>query len=460
MTIGRLAITYPSYIYRKVVLVSSLVVCGCLGSRERLQLTPNNASISVIRSGEQLSSNLVGRLHSNSCTLGISNPVHYWTIPFQTVFSTHSVDLEVKALGSGHLVVTATIDGRVQEKVIENYKYPTEDVDAICAGWDSTGSAFVRLKSNELASSIKNWLQENVPCSGLSNTTQGWFCATPPPTDPTKLARKLRYIEANLIRRWRRPSYQLSRKIAVTKTMMKYAKNPNKRRISSFCKLLSLSNQGENPLIVDSASWQSALCSDPENLSKASLVLGLGADYSLRELDAINSLRQKHSRNGTIALNIQKDGEKPKKIFRVKLTPQPDVVQNLVNALVTNQSSEKKPTSYHCWEPLIENTDLYETSLILGIVTSSEHCYNRAVEAASHNERLINYLGTSIASELEFNITNGYRKVLYLPKGSYTYLAKSLNSKFHQPSGKMETTGTITWGQPRTQERPIIAAQL
>lgn len=280
---------------------------------------------------------------------------------------------------------------------------------------------------------------------------------------------KLKKMQKDILRKWKRQPYLFLRRLTITKQLAQLILNRSQfDETEQFCSLLSLSHAKELPLVMRSKSWQDGLC---QSSAVDSLRWGeVGIDQATRELSFFQKLLDKSNRLGQLRVKIPHNLHRTKELW-VQIQPDQDVAEQvLATALDMNpfrDFGDKERLQLHgmplrastsCWNPLYHNdsSSLGLATLMLLSGNKPSLCY-QGDASDEHNLTQTSYLYEGIIGETSFVVDNGRYKVLHLPMGTYNYTIVNLppNSKRWAPLKlKDQSKGAFAWSSKRP--RPQI----
>ncbi|NRA44074.1 MAG: hypothetical protein HRU09_03850 [Oligoflexales bacterium] len=316
---------------------------------------------------------------------------------------------------------------------------------------------------------LGQFFEELAPDCKFSELAGEGFVCELASLDPESALSRLKKMQKDILRKWRRQPYLFLRRLTITRQLAQLLLNRSQfEEVEQFCSLLSLSHAKELPLVMRSTVWREGFC---QSSSADSFHWGeVGIEQATRELSFFQKLLDKSNRLGQLKVQIPRNLHKTKELW-VQIQPDQDVAdQVLETALSMNpfripQDQSKmqlddlslKAVS-NCWNPLYHNdySSLSLASLMLLSGSRQTRCYLRD-ESEADNLAHTSYLCEGIIGETSFVVDNGRYKILHLPMGTYNYTIVNLppSSKRWAPLKlKDQSKGAFAWSSKRP--RPKI----
>ncbi len=288
-------------------------------------------------------------------------------------------------------------------------------------------------------------------CESIEPINNGFQCKLPL-SNLASAKSALLDIQANMIRRWGRQPYLLTRRVAIAKNLADtLASAQVAHKLQVFCKIIENSLPTELPLVMTSKKWQTSTC-QASDIDQAALSANFGLAKAVAELKFMSHLFEQTSALGTLSLH-RIDFKAPPEDLLISLIPTPDVISSLVD---TTDKVWSQDTSL-CWHPLFsEDASMFRLAkqMSLSMKSSAVTCE----QPHGPSDGTDPYFTDSITTETEFVVTNGKSKTLRLPRGTYTYAIRPLpeNPEMWDDAAQSipKAEGTISW-EPK-KSRPFI----
>ena len=320
---------------------------------------------------------------------------------------------------------------------------------------------FLSTQKKQLEIQIKKWLSQISPdCSFNFDPRKGWQCEL---RAHKKLNTKktLSKLKNHILRKWKRQPYILARRLILSQKLLKIETASDKKSaLSNFCDLLENSSQNELPFAIQAIDWREKLCSSKLKKEELSETINYILYYSLLELKRLKYIGTKMASKGQIYFRLPRKKRYSKEVW-VQLKATPNLQKKLATfalslnkkKLLSTASLLQKETKA-CWHPLFgskpENLALIE---ILGLRESKESNCQKKSLSPNLLQKSGHYLAKSISGENAFLVSQGYYKILRLPKGEYEYQIFQLlqGARRWQPSlEKPIASGLLKWKGRRT----------
>ena len=332
----------------------------------------------------------------------------------------------------------------------------------LCRLWKAQShNTYVAKKdeSSVIASSLNFWGQEIQPnCLQAEQRENSRLCREI--HSLTEIHKKINRLDQKALRKWKRHPYLFSRRLNLTRNLIHLAQAKDiKKELHSFCKILHISDSWELTVAMRSKNWQEKICQVPHSKNILSQLL-LAINYSYKEILTSYQLITRTTRTGLISLRIPR---KKLKDSRIKLTllPASDVSENIKKELIDIVFQGKKSTSASlaCWNDYFHKKHklLHVANLIQILPAKTRHnCFYR--EKENDSKEALAYFTDTIMGETQFVISNGYKKVLKLPKGHYKYSIEESTRKIvtSKKQGKKLNTLESSFAWTRKKPRAII----
>jgi hypothetical protein len=354
-----------------------------------------------------------------------------WHFRIQTAFGTHDLSMSVSTDTK-----QALAEGTHFEKAFAlETPYNSDLKKHLCKTWDfkHSGRAFVQTdKVLEFRKQAMKWLNQSVPnCKFLGHRGEHWSCEHKEELGELDFGPSLKKIQRAAMKSFKRQPYIFSRKLALTIMAEKFllAQAPPKQ----FCNILRTSLPSELPLAFRGKPFQESICVLEDAEAKA--LLQTAFFFAKEEVKTLYHVIAKTSAKALLKIRIPKD-QLLTKNMRVELKPSQEVLTKLVEALPKNPT-----TMSPCWHPLFDsNPEHQELAIGLGLTGQDDSC--KATQKPG--KVLKSYLATATIGESQFVVSNGRAKILYLPKGAYSYSLKSLPDPALQ-LGQSSSSGFLKW---------------
>lgn len=403
----------------------------------------------VFQENPQAPRMLLAKFDSRYCDVS-STGQETWFYQISSLFGVHKVRVNYAFAAAGEAIQT-NVDGNAFLVPLE-HPVSQSDLRQACTTLRQNNAKEIVVGDPQILTATQEVLQNLAPgCNFAKPTTDGmWECKLKP-ADPQQTLTQIREVKRDMVMRWSRHPYLLTRRVAMTSSLANALSKENPEQyLNKFCRLLSFSLPEELPLALRTQVWQKSVCKEPVTDRMDIAKVGLADAYA--EIKHLKHELESSSRLGTLAVRIP-FSESPSKDFWMTLSP-------LQTDSMDAATAERLQAGSICWHPLYaEHPSFNATAAQLGIVAKekSSKCQQSAAHVATDDKIPTNYVLSSITSESEFPITNGQAKLLRLPEGQYEYILKEHLEE--DPWGENGTPvkvsqGVVDWRSQRP--RPVI----
>lgn len=423
--------------------LGGLIILGCqnllhtprsdvAGDDNGTKLVQFTSSVKIYLQAGDKSETFVGEYDRTTCTNGFPA---LWTSTFKSAFGEHRFDFDFNPLvqsKSKEIIVKAPqqrfqlqLDGIPVALREQKLCDLPSDTDKVVLPRDSAaGGEFIGL------------LQYISPDCQFSTAKDGSFeCQLEHPSD-REILTHLTTLTKNMSTRWNHQPYLLIRRLTLTTQFFEAYANKNQKDMQNICRIIEFSLPYELPLSFRSKVWQQKVCHD-KDLNMDLVMTGL--DQAAREIDALAKRIEGSSAIGLFTLSVPRDKAFSKEYW---ITLQP----------VDQADAEKKElaTATACvWHPLF--SDQQEKELIaveLGQIQSTGRASCIPMPALARAKKEAGtYIRSSMASEMEFLISNGQSKMLRLPTGDYKYSITQYSGVTSEETFSTEEIQPVSIGQ-------------
>lgn len=392
---------------------------------------------------------LLAKLDSRYCDAS-STGQETWFYQISSLFGLHKVRVNYAFAAAGEAIQT-NVDG-IGFLVPLEHPISQAELRQGCATAQQKGTKEIVVSNPQVLAETQKVLQDLAPgCNFTKPVPDGvWECKLKP-ADPEQTLAQIRAFKRDMVMRWSRHPYLLTRRVAMSLSLATaLSKEHPEQSLDKFCRLLSFSLPEELPLALRTQVWQKNVCKAPTQDRLDIAKVGLADAYA--EINRLKHELESSSRLGTLAVRIPYS-EVPSKDFWITLSP-------LQTDSIDPATAARLQAGSICWHPLYtENPSYNATAAQLGIVAKekSSKCQQSAAHVATEDNIPANYVLSSITSESEFPITNGQAKLLRLPEGQYEYILKEHLEE--DPWGEngapvKVSQGVVDWRSQRP--RPVI----
>jgi hypothetical protein len=263
----------------------------------------------------------------------------------------------------------------------------------------------------------------------------------------SELTNSLENSKRNVSTKWNHQPYLLIRRLTLAQQFISAIESDRSiRDTRRFCRIASQSLPNELPLSFQSKLWQDKVCGQAA-LDREMALLGL--ELAVREIESLSKRIEEASHIGVFTLALPPNPNAAKDYW---ITLQP-----VNDPLLT---AENTPLSTPCsWHPLFAtrlDQQLIASELASATPQSAVSC-PKTGEMLESKKLADTYIRSSIASEMEFEISNRQSKKLRLPTGDYQYTITQYNGLAFDETSTAQAliplaTGSISWkkAQPHT----------
>ncbi len=255
-----------------------------------------------------------------------------------------------------------------------------------------------------------------------------------------ELMNSLEESKRNVSTKWNHQPYLLIRRLTLAQQFLGAIESDRSiRDTRRFCRIASYSLPNELPLSFQSKLWQDKVCGQAA-LDRDMALTGL--ELAVREIETLSRRIEDASHIG---------------VFTLALPPNPNAAKDYwITLQPVNDpqlTSDNNQLTVPCtWHPLFAtrlDQQLIASELAAGARPAEVQCQKS--EDLLQNKRLADtYIRSSIASEMEFEISNRQSKKLRLPTGDYQYTITQHNGLSIDEAAAAEAlvplaTGSISW---------------
>jgi len=375
----------------------------------------------------------IGEFDRESCANGF--PKH-WSIFMTSVLGQHRFDVDYSNLvnkKSGDLDIKV----HPQRYTVKYDRIPANlATSLLCEQKEESSVSFA--KDSAAAREILQPLQLLAPdCKFEWPEEKGLVCKQPVPTEAEVLA-ALETLKKNMSTKWNHQPYLLIRRLTLTSQLLEAIQKPEKRGdLDKVCRIMRFSLPSELPLSFRSKLWQDKVCQGKTRDRDAAL---LALEEAAQEIQALSRRIEDASLVGLFTLSIPRD-QSTAKGYLISLQP-------IETPYIS--SSDHPNQSLPCvWHPLFS-----EQSASQLIAMDLNMVENKGFSTCAASPGLVNayrdaniYVRSSVASEMEFQISNGQSKKLRLPTGDYQYSVIQYNGPFPEELISPEEVAPVSSGQ-------------
>lgn len=399
------------------------------------------ASVKVYMQDEAQHEIFVGEFDRASCKRGFPEQ---WSFYFTSLVGQHRFDVDFKALTEPKPepdpLVVKTAQQRYHLKM--DALPPKLAARKLCE--ESKESDSIRFASDaserDELTAVLNLVAPD--CQFGYDGDKGLACKLKHPSS-NELMGQLESLKKNMTTKWNHQPYLLIRRLTLATQMLEAMRKGRQADWKKVCRILRHSLPNELPLSFRSKLWQEKVCSENEAEEEAVLI---GLDQAVRELQTLSRRIEDASLVGLFTLAVPRD-QVASKDYWVSLQP---VEVPLV-------MSEIPPQTMSCvWHPLFfEQPEQQLVAIDLAQVPHSEKSFCAPAPSLARAKREADiYVRSSIASEMEFQISNGQSKKLRLPTGDYRYTVSQFTGPFAEEMTSTQeiaplSTGHISWKSAR-----------
>lgn len=324
-------------------------------------------------------------------------------------------------------------------------------------------------QTGEGVASLSRLLQQALPECDFRLTSDSLTCDVHQTRSAATELKELRALQRHFGRTWKRLPYPLTRKLKTATQLAKSLEGDTLKRLDAFCKMTELSYPTELPLAMRGSAWQPWLC--PQSFEQPSPSAALETRkaaalqllaYTMQELSALNALYRTRTLVGTLRPKFR-DASFRRQVLMVHI--EPDAEADFADAMGSRQQPESAGA---CASVFLEPARSIDLERLLHLSDASNKtglrarvgCLQLARDSAEGladgpAEGLANglaegfdaYLFAQLSSQTEFEVSNGHRIVLQLPRGNYSYKARTLDGK-HTVTGNFRWKKTVNLRQP------------
>lgn len=399
------------------------------------------ASVKVYLQDEAQHEIFVGEFDRASCKDGFPSQ---WSYYFSSLVGQHRFDVDFKALAEAKAesepIVVKTAQQRYHLKLaglppqLANRRLCEESKEADSIRFGASAPE----KEDLLAV-----LQLAAPdCRFEYDGDKGLACKLQHPSSAELMA-QLETLKKNMTTKWNHQPYLLIRRLTLATQMLEATRRDKKSEWKKVCRIVKYSLPNELPLSFRSKLWQDKVCGEDEDDDETVLI---GLDQAVRELQTLSRRIEDASLVGLFTLAVPRD-QVASKDYWVSLQP-------IEIPLVM---SEIPPQTMSCvWHPLFfEQPEQQLVAIDLAQVPHSDKSFCAPAPSLARAKREADiYVRSSIASEMEFQISNGQSKKLRLPTGDYRYTVSQFTGPFADELTSTQeiaplSTGHISWKSAR-----------
>lgn len=397
------------------------------------QKTNFSSSVKIYLKSPTNANVYIGEYDRESCENGF--PQH-WSIFMTSVLGQHRFDIDYTNLVNKK---SNELDIKVhpQRYTLKYDHLPNELASALlCEHHEESSITFGRESpgAREILQPLKLLAPD---CNFEWTEEKGLVCQLPRPSDAEIFA-SLETIKRNMTTKWNHQPYLLIRRLTLTTQLLEAFERPEKRpELDKVCRIMRFSLPNELPLSFRSKLWQDKVCQGKNRDRDAALV---AIQEAAQEIQALSRRIEDASLVGLFTLSIPRDQSMAKGYL---VTLQPIETPYMSTA-------DQPNSSLPCvWHPLFsEQTESQLIAMELGMVQSKSHTTCAASPGLVNAYRDANiYVRSSVASEMEFQISNGQSKKLRLPTGDYQYSVIQYNGPFPEELVSPEEVAPVSSGQ-------------
>jgi hypothetical protein len=392
-----------------------------------------SSSVKVYLKSASNSNVYIGEFDRESCEKGFPQQ---WSIFMTSVLGQHRFDIDYSNLVNKK---SNELDIKVhpQRYSVKYDHIPNELAAALlCEHHEEASISFA--KDSAAARDILQPLQLLAPdCKFEWTEGQGLICQLPRPTDAEVFA-SLETIKKNMTTKWNHQPYLLIRRLTLTSQLLEAVEKPEKRGdLDKVCRIMRFSLPNELPLSFRSKLWQDKVCQGKNRDRDAAL---LAIQEAAQEIQALSRRIEDASLVGLFTLSIPRD-QSMAKGYLVTLQP--------IEAPYISSADQPNSALPCVWHPLFsEQAESQLIAMDLEMVPNNSFSTCAATPGLVNAYRDANiYVRSSVASEMEFQISNGQSKKLRLPTGEYQYSVIQYNGPFPEELVSPEEVAPVSSGQ-------------
>ncbi len=392
-----------------------------------------SSSVKVYLKSANNSNVYIGEFDRESCENGFPQQ---WSIFMTSVLGQHRFDIDYTNLVKRK---SKELDIKVhpQRYTVKYDQLPNELSSALlCEHHEEASITFGRESpgAREILQPLKLLAPD---CTFEWTEEKGLICQLPRPSDAEVFA-SLETIKRNMTTKWNHQPYLLIRRLTLTSQLLESVERPEKRAdLDKVCRIMRFSLPSELPLSFRSKLWQDKVCQGKNRDRDAAL---MAIQEAAQEIQALSRRIEDASLVGLFTLSIPRD-QSMAKGYLVTLQP-------IETPYIS--SADQPNSSLPCvWHPLF--SDQMENQLI---AMDLEMVQSRGASTCAASPGLVNayrdaniYVRSSVASEMEFQISNGQSKKLRLPTGDYQYSVIQYNGPFPEELVSPEEVAPVSSGQ-------------
>ncbi len=384
----------------------------------------------------------IGDFDRASCVAGFPQQ---WTIGFSSMLGLHHFDIDygsgpnpgidqvtVKAQQQGYTLKMGPIPVQLRNRNLCEESKVDDKVTFIEKGED-TEAFFQTLRT----------VAPDCQFKLVDGTESGLSCDLSVAT-PAELLTQLEALKRNMTTKWNHQPYLLIRRLTLATQMLEAMRSGEASpEVKKACRIIRYSLPNELPLSFRSKLWQDKVC---QGKTADSQVLLLGLHQAVKELQTLSRRIEDASLVGLFSLAVPRDLNTAKE-YTITLQP---IDRPLV-------MSEIPPQITSCvWHPMF--SDQAESQLVaidLAQIQHSDRSFCDPSPALARAKREADvYVRSSMASEMEFQISNGQSKKLRLPTGDYRYSISQFTGPFPEELISAQeitplSTGHLAWKSAR-----------
>jgi hypothetical protein len=404
-------------------------------------LKPNfSSSVKIYLKSSENDHVYIGEFDRESCANGF--PKH-WSIFMASVLGQHRFDVDYSNLVNEK---SSDLDIKVhpQRYTVKYDSIPADLASALlCEQKEESSVSFA--KDSAAARQILQPLQLLAPdCNFEWTQKKGLVCQLPIPSEAQVLA-TLETLKKHMSTKWNHQPYLLIRRLTLTSQLLEAIQRSEKPgELDKVCRIMRFSLPNELPLSFRSKLWQDKVCQGKTRDRDAAL---LALKEAAQEIQALSRRIEDASLVGLFTLSIPRD-QSTAKGYLISLQP-------IETPYIS--SSDQPNQSLPCvWHPLFSaHTESQLIVMDLNVVKNmgSSTCVASPGLVNAYRDANI-YVRSSVASEMEFQISNGQSKKLRLPTGDYQYSVIQYNGPFPEELISPEefapvSSGQISWKNAR-----------
>jgi hypothetical protein len=364
--------------------------------------------------------------------------------PFNTSSSLHTIELTTGELSTKQ-TQTQTYTYSLEKKICELYSKTQKRTLSISKDL-----------SKKIISQISTWTNKfTLGCRINFTNNEIWVCDLEQKKFKASLA-NMKNLEKRHLKYWSRTPYFLGKKIILNLALLKFIteKKNHAEYQQLFCNLLKNTNKKVQPFSFNNKPWQNKICS-LQKIPTGDLVSKAIFYLASEEISKLTFLNRKLTKTAFLTVKLPSVEVGLNKLLWVSLHPLQDTLTkiNQVYLKQANTSCSRNITKENLlWHPLIDN--LYLTKL--SFLSYNQKIKNSfCIKTLNNNEtirQLSSYILDNIIGESSFYISNGYKKKLTLPLGSYKfsiYKVPKTKGSIVEVSSNFLGSGTLVWKSKR-----------